>query len=114
MKSVLLAIAQMEGWGHPGNIPTRDNNPGDIVAGGFTAAHGQSGTDGRFAVFPTPAAGLAALRALLTAHYLGMTIRDAMNKYAPPVENNTNRYIDVVCELTGLTPDTILTAENIG
>ena len=109
------AIARMEGWGVKGDIPTRDNNPGDIVNGKFAQAHGAlAGTTGRFAQFPTPAAGFAALRDLLCQHYVGMTVADALNKYAPPVENNTNRYIGCVCGWTSLTPETILTVENIG
>jgi hypothetical protein len=109
------AIAKMEGFNaDPKNIPTRDNNPGDIVSGAFTKSHGQSGTDGRFAKFPTPEAGFAALKALLTNHYLGLTVAAAVNRYAPPIENDTNHYIDIVCKLSGLRPETILTAENIG
>jgi len=109
------AIAKMEGFGaNPKNIPTRNNNPGDIVAGKFTQAHGASGADGRFAVFPTAEAGFDALRALLVRHYAGSTVRDAINRYAPPIENDTDHYVNIVCKLSGLTPETILTAENIG
>jgi len=109
------AIARMEGWGVKGDIPTRDNNPGDIDNGKFAQAHGAiPNTPGRFAQFPTAEAGFAALRALLAQHYIGLTVTAALNKYAPPVENNTNRYVGCVCEWTGLTPETILTAENIG
>lgn len=113
--TLLEAIAKMEGFGaNPHNIPTRNNNPGDIVAGTFTKSHGSTGADGRFAVFPTAEAGFSALRALLTKHYAGMSLKDAINKYAPPVENNTTNYVDVVCKLTGLTPETVLNEENIG
>lgn len=115
MKTFIEAIAQMEGFGvNPHNIPTRDNNPGDIVAGKFTSAHGQTKTDGRFAVFPTAEAGFAALRALLVGHYAGSTVREAINRYAPPIENDTDHYVNIVCKLSGLTPETVLTKENIG
>jgi len=50
----------------------------------------------------------------LCAHYSGMTLSAALNKYAPPVENNTNAYLAGVCKMTGLTPDTVLTEELIG
>ena len=115
MITIIQAIARMEGWGKSGDIPTRDNNPGDIDAGVFASSQqGFVGNAGRFARFDNAEDGFNALRNLLTMHYLGMTIESAMNKYAPPVENQTNNYITVVCELTGNTPDTVLTAENIG
>ena len=116
MISFIEAIAREEGWSaDPGNLPTRRNNPGDIDQGAFAQAHGALPSDGtRFAAFPDAATGFAALRALLTEHYLGMTVHDALNKYAPPVENATSQYEAAVCEWTGLTPDTVLTAELIG
>jgi len=54
------------------------------------------------------------MRVLLNQNYLGLTVSQALNKWAPPVENATNAYIDNVCTWTGLTPDTVLTAELIG
>lgn len=119
------AIAKMEGFGaNPSNIPTRCNNPGDICAGQFANAHGAipaapdphnpGGPPCRYAVFPNADAGLAALRALLTAHYAGLTVAMAVARYAPATENDTNEYIDNVCAWTGLTPLSVLTAENIG
>lgn len=114
-QTVIEAIARMEGWGVAGNLPTRNNNPGDIDNGRFAQAHGaEPGTAGRFAYFPTPAAGFQALRELLLAGYVSLTLEAALNKYAPPCENQTNAYIANVCEWTGLTPETVLTAENIG
>ena len=110
----MQAIARIEGYGIANVHPTRDNNPGDIIAGNFTLQHGQEGVDGRFAVFPNADEGYAALRALLQKHYAGLTVAQAINKYAPPSENNTNNYIQSVCASTGLTPSTILTSENIG
>jgi hypothetical protein len=113
--TIIQAIARMEGWGIVGDLPTRNNNPGDIDNGRFAKAHGaEPGTSGRFAVFETPADGFSALRALLLAAYVGLTVEAALNKYAPPCENQTNAYIGNVCKWTGLTPDTILTVENIG
>ncbi len=98
----------------PNALPTRDNNPGDLCAGKFTADHGAEAAPGRFAVFETAADGFAALRDLLTRNYAGMTLRAALLRYAPPVENNSEAYIANVCNWTGLTPDTVLTPENIG
>lgn len=112
--TLIEAIARMEGWGVEGALPTRDNNPGDICAGEFAEAHGALAAPGRFAVFETAAQGFAALRDLLTRHYVGMTLQAALDRYAPPVENDSQTYLRNVCQWTGLTPQTILTAENIG
>jgi hypothetical protein len=112
MFTLIQAIARQEGYGVPRTLPTVLNNPGDIEWGKFARAHG--GTQaGRFAHFPTPEVGFNALKALLISAYLGLTLEEALNKWAPPVENATNVYIKNVCEWTGLTPQTILTVENI-
>jgi hypothetical protein len=104
----------MEGFGVPGVIPTRDNNPGDICVGTFAKSHGATGAAGRFATFASAADGFAALRALLLAHYVGMTVQAAIAKYAPACENDTVRYLLDVCTWVGCAPDTVLTAELIG
>ena len=103
----------MEGYGaDPTNRPTRDNNPGDIEWGQFARAHGatrpetmRDGSDGRFAYFPTPELGWAALKALLSAgRYATATVEQAVAIYAPPVENPTARYVALVCEWVGCKP----------
>ena len=33
------------------------------------------------------------------------TIREMISRYAPPEENHTSLYIDVVCDMTGIAPD---------
>lgn len=125
MITLIQAIARMEGFGaDPDNIPTRCNNPGDICAGQFANAHGAlpgasdpkfPGSEPfRYAVFPNADAGWTCLRTLLTAHYVGLTLEQAIARYAPAVENDTTAYVRDVCAWTGLTPDTVLTAENIG
>ena len=116
MLTFMHAMAKMEGFGaSPTNIPTRRNNPGDIEEGRFAQSHGALPSDGnRFAAWPTPDAGFAAMRALLTSAYLGLTVHDALNKWAPPVENDTSAYEAFVCKESGLQPTDILTADNIG
>ncbi len=103
------AIARMEGFYRPGTRPNRNNNPGDIEYGKFAIAHGATGIDGRFAIFPTPEAGLAALTALLeTGSYKGATLTSAIHRYAPPDENDTQRYINMVSQWTGIQPDALI------
>jgi hypothetical protein len=113
--TLMEAIAREEGFYVARTLPNRRNNPGDIVEGTFAQAHGALPTDGsRFAHFPSADVGFNAMRSLLNAHYLGLTVSEALNKWAPPVENQTNSYIANVCKWTGLTPDTIVTKEIIG
>lgn len=103
------AVARMEGYYVSGTRPARNFNPGDIEYGRFAVAHGATGTDGRFAVFPDEATGFAAMRALFQAHsYAGLTIAQAIAKWAPPNENDTERYTSLVCQWTGLTPSTVI------
>lgn len=121
----MQAIAKMEGFcANPENIPTRHNNPGDICAGQWANAHGAipgacdprepDGPPSRYAVFPSALDGWKALRALLCGHYAGMTIADAIAKYAPATENQTGEYIRNVCEWTGYAATDMLTPELIG
>lgn len=93
----------------------RNNNPGNIEYGNFARSQGAVGTDGRFAVFPTYEAGRAAKAQLLwgSKGYRGMTIGQAINRYAPPFENNTAGYASTVARAAGAatnTPMSSLTA----
>ena len=89
----------MEGWLDPASRPRRNNNPGDIESGRFAIAHGAKGSDGRFAVFPTPELGFQAMRALFQAPaYAGLSVSAAIARYAPATENDTAHYISMVCE----------------
>lgn len=116
--TIIEAIAREEGYGVAGDIPTRDNNPGDIEAGKFATREGATGRDAknpRFATFANPDEGFEALRDLLNSpSYLDSTLHEALNKYAPSVENDTSSYESNVCAWTGLTPESVLTRENIG
>jgi hypothetical protein len=86
----------------------RNNNPGNIEFGPFARSQGAIGTDGRFAVFPTYEAGRAAKEQLLwgSKSYRGMTIGQAINRYAPPFENNTQSYASTVARAAGATTAT--------
>ncbi len=70
------AIARAEGFGVPGAIPTRANNPGDLKVGGTTIPPGGGG----ITVFATVADGWAALERQIdlitsggSAHYSALT-----------------------------------------
>ena len=109
------AIAREEGFEVAGSLAQRRNNPGNIEEGEFARTHGALHADGnRFAHWATPEAGFEAMRALLQMEYAGLTVAEALNKWAPQVENQTESYIANVCKWTELTPDAVLTNEVIG
>jgi hypothetical protein len=90
-----------------GSRSWRDNNPGNMEAGPFPDAHGAIGTDGRFAIFPDSATGMRALVSLLSSDsYQGLTVEEAMERYAPPSENNTNAYTSFITNNVGVDPST--------
>ena len=87
----------------------RNNNPGNIRAGDFASRHGSVGTAGGFAVFPDYDHGFSALVALLqTTTYKKLSIEQAINRYAPPIENDTDVYIASVEKQIGVTRNTIM------
>lgn len=108
MLTIPQAIARMEGFYQPGTRAARNNNPGNMVYGQFAINHGATGGDGRYAIFPTPDAGFAAMRALLQEDYKGLTVAEAISKWAPSTENDTSRYIKLVCQWTGLKTYTVI------
>jgi len=105
------AIAREEGWLVLTSRARRNHNPGNMEYGEFARTHGAIASDGRFAIFPDDKAGFAAMSALLTKHYLGGTLEACVAKWAPPTENDTEKYIANVLAWTGHDPKTIMTAE---
>lgn len=81
----------------------RNNNPGNINYGDYAVSMGAIGTDGRFAVFPTYAIGKAAKEKLIFegSGYRGLTLTQMINRYAPPSENNTTWYQNIVLAAVG-------------
>jgi hypothetical protein len=94
----------------------RNNNPGNIEFGDFARRQGAIGTDGRFAIFPTYEAGRRAKEALLFEgrNYSGLTIAQAITRYAPPSENDTAMYIRVAAAAAGVSPSTLMRDLNSG
>jgi hypothetical protein len=87
----------------------RNNNPGNIEAGGFASGQGAIGSDGRFAIFPDMPTGRKALSTLLTSgSYINLSIEEAMIRYAPPTENDTNAYTSFISTKVGVDPSTIM------
>jgi hypothetical protein len=87
----------------------RNNNPGNIMYGSFAKSAGAIGTDGRYAIFPTLELGAQAKKKLVFGpKYISLSIRDAISKYAPPSENNTDAYIKSIVKATGANDQTRL------
>lgn len=84
-----------------GPLSVQNNNPGNLrLAGQPGAVEGEGG----FAAFASPGQGLRALtrQVVLDTQTRDMSLEDFLNKYAPPSENETNKYIDFVERQTGL------------
>lgn len=93
----------------------RNNNPGNLEFSKTNPWAGQTGDDGRFAKFETPEHGIRALgRNLLSYQRQGIdTVSDIINRWAPPSDNNnTDAYIQAVCDQLGVTADQQLDASN--
>ena len=90
----------------------RNCNPGNIRRS-KTRYKGerQPSRDSEFKEFESMAYGYRAMFILLDTYsrrYGLCTIRQMLNRYAPPVENFTEGYIRFVSEKTGIAPDEII------
>lgn len=77
----------------------RNNNPGNIEDGAFARAHGATGTDGRFAIFPDKASGESAMAALLVKNYQGLNLAQIQRKW---VGNSDPNYLGSMSSATGI------------
>ena len=92
----------------------RNNNPGNIdyLPPPRLNWQGTIGSDGRFAIFDTAANGVRAIgRELRASISKGQTIEQAIHEWAPPVENETGRYVAIVAAAVGARPADRLTVE---
>lgn len=97
----------------------RNNNPGNIryVEGITSEYKGCVGSDGAFCKFDSPTNGIRALAMLLSTYQRKhgiKTIRAAINRWAPPVENDTGAYVNAVAKKVGVGPDVELDFSNPG
>jgi hypothetical protein len=83
-----------------------NNNPGNLRFVGQAGA--RQGTGG-FAQFDSPEAGFEALKGQVRYDMNnGLNLEQFINKYAPPVENDTNSYLQTLVMATGASPNTPL------
>lgn len=89
------------------NLPRgiRNNNAGNIEFNPKTQWVGQVGDDGRFVIFDVPEHGIRAIARIITTyrkrHDIN-TIHGIINRWAPPVENDTLAYVESVANQTGI------------
>ena len=96
----------------------RNRNPGNLDRTA-TMWQGQIQDAGepRFCVFDTPENGIRALAKTLLAYYRKHalnTVRGIINRWAPPVENDTSAYVNAVAEQCSVAPDDVINPENSG
>lgn len=101
---------------YTGSRGIRNNNPGNLVYNPKIKWKGQTGTDGRFAVFSNPHDGIRAMTIDITGDIfkdgLG-TLSKLIEVYAPRFENKTGNYISFVSKRVGLAPDASITRTHI-
>lgn len=97
-KSVTLELADGTIVKRTGDRNWRNHNAGNIEYGNFAKANGAIGSDGRFAIFPDKETGDKARKKLIfeSPNFKNLNLSDAIKRYAPPIENNTQNYINIV------------------
>ena len=89
----------------------RNCNPLNIRIGNVWLGEVTNPTDKEFEQFVSMFYGLRAgfilLRRYIRRYHL-TTVPDIISRWAPGSENNTVKYIDTVCQLSGIAPDTQL------
>lgn len=108
---LIAAIERQEGFPIPGKLPTRLNNPGDLMFAHQRNAtpHPVIGVDGKtriYAAFPTLADGIAALRiqiGLDASAARHETLEQFIARYAPIRDgNDTSAYLAGVMRALGV------------
>lgn len=95
------------------NIPTYFNNPGALRPSSIKEVNelsiGETETSsGKFLVFANKEQGFKALEIVIKKVYWETTIEKMINKYAPHFENNTNKYIEDICNTLKCNPTTLV------
>jgi hypothetical protein len=87
-----------------GSMAWRNNNPGNIRYTQFSRdVLGAIGQANGFSVFANTQTGTLGINKLLqTSTYQKLTVAGAINRYAPPFENNTAAYQKRLAQLTGV------------
>jgi hypothetical protein len=108
MSKLARVMAQEEGEYVPGSVPNRDHNPLDLRHSPHSSHAGEGPND--IGIIDNDADGWAdAERQLERYASRGMTLQQMIETLAPPAENNTQQYLDFVCQQMGLPPTATVT-----
>ncbi len=86
----------------------RNHNPGNIRHGSKWDGLAEVQADQSFCTFIKPEYGIRAMGKILLTYqrkYQLDTVTQLINRWAPPVENNTSAYAEHVAEKIGVDPD---------
>ncbi len=105
MTKLAQLIAKMEGFGHPGSVPTRNHNPGDLRHSPHSA-HLPDNPNG-IGIIDNDADGWADLERQLRLYAdRDLTLGQCLAEYAPPSENDTTGYAAFVSNGLGVSLST--------
>ena len=94
----------------------RNNNPGNIrLSSARFLGEKRPGSDPAFCQFESIEWGYRAMFVLLRAYVVKhkcRTLRQIINRYAPPIENHTDIYLRRVADATHLSPDEAIAIED--
>lgn len=95
----------------------RNHNPGNLdrTTDKWQGMAEDQSSDPRFVVFVAPHWGIRALVKVLLSYqrrHKLKTIRQIIDRWAPPVENNTEAYIAQVAKACGVDPDDTIDIQN--
>jgi hypothetical protein len=107
MSKLAELIAKEEGYGIPGSLPTRDNNPGDLRHSPHSF-HTAAAPDA-IGQIDNPADGWADLELQLQRFAeRGLTLEQAVEIFAPPSENDSVGYLAYICTGLGVPATTLV------
>jgi hypothetical protein len=110
IQDLMNSIAQMEGYNTPGTIAQRNNNPGNLRSAP-TEIGSESTVNGSYATFASAADGWAALQTYIQGKMdSGVTLRQFINTYALPTENDTTNYLNYLVGQVGISADASLSS----
>lgn len=108
MSKLARVMAQEEGFYVSGSVPNRDHNPLDLRHSPHSSHAGEGAND--IGIIDNDADGWAdADRQLQRYADENMTLRVMVYTLAPPSENNSEQYLEFVCQHMGMSPDTSVT-----
>lgn len=110
------AIANAEGYGGAGSIPTLANNPGDLELGDVGYGIMQAAGGQKITVFPNVAAGWAALEKQISSIFAGRsryyTPDESLQDFGVTYSGGSQRYGANLASFLGLSPSSTLREAN--